>query len=249
VLAGLFALASEDVALAVTGGPADIPVSGADRGTDDADRARKLRPPPFWIDGGIGYQHVSLTTFRAEQDPRADVVSADLVASGAGGPALNLGAGVRVSQLTIGARGSFASLGESAPDGSSASLQLYSIDLELAVRLFSARVEPYVLLGGGYSALGNLGEAVGGLSGAYDVDGANARAGLGVDYYVTPTFTLGARAAGELLFLTRSGVALGDVAEAGETDSLNQAEERIIEGDGSSVGAALSFTLGPGLRF
>jgi hypothetical protein len=128
-------------------------------------------------------------------------------------------------------------------------LQLYSIDAELGVRIPIVRFEPYLLVGGGYSAFGGLDDAISGVGQGLAVDGANVRAGLGLDFYVIPLLSLGARFTGELLFLSRPGVPIRDLATAQQVNTVGEAKARLLEADGSSIGTALNFTVGPALHF
>jgi len=81
------------------------------------------------------------------------------------------------------------------------------------------------------------------------VDGANVRAGLGLDFYVIPLLSLGARFTGELLFLSRPGVPIRDLATAQQVSTIGEAKARLLEADGSSIGTALNLTVGPALHF
>lgn len=218
---------------------------GAESRSEDDPRARR----PFWFDGGAGYEHLDLTTANVQRVQGSTALTADLAPRRVGGLGANVGLGFRILHLTLGARLGMTFFDAAAPTGTDGSLQLYSIDAELGFRLPIGRVEPYILLGAGYSVIGGLGDAVSGLGRGLDIDGANGRLGLGIDYFVNRTLSFGVRITGEALFLARRGVPLRDLAAAQSVDTLGEAKARALEGSASSIGTAVSVTAGPGLHF
>jgi hypothetical protein len=104
-----------------------------------------------------------------------------------------------------------------------------------------------LLLGGGYAVMGGLSDLLHGLGEGLDIDGANARIGLGLDYYFSNEFSVTARTTAELLFLARHGVALRDVPN--QLTSFDAAERGLLAGSGSSVGTALTISAGPAFHF
>jgi hypothetical protein len=109
--------------------------------------------------------------------------------------------------------------------------------------------EPYVQVAGGYSALGGLDDALQGLRQGLDVNGVNARLGLGFDYYLKRHLSIGLRSSGELLFLSRRGVPVRDLLEPKQVDTLGDLRARLLEGDGSTIGTAVSVAGDVGLHF
>jgi len=209
------------------------------------DKPRETRPGV--LRGSVGYTAADLTTFVAESD--GDRFTADLLPSSLQGPSARLGLGLRLSAVSLSLVGSLAAF--SADERFEMdSLYLWSVDGELAFHLFSgSKVEPYLLLGAGYSSLNGIEDAVPGVEGAYRVRGVNARGGIGLDYYATNTFSIGALATAELLFLTRPGVSAFGLMQPEQVETVGEARARALEGDGSSVGAAYSIVIGPGLHF
>ncbi len=132
-------------------------------------------------------------------------------------------------------------------DSIQSTLDLYSIDAELGLKLPFDRLELSLVFAGGYSVIGGLSDLVRDLGAGLDVDGANARFALGLDYYFSNEFSVGARAAAELLFLARHGVALRDVPN--QLTSLDAAQGGLLAGSGSSVGTALNISAGPAFHF
>jgi hypothetical protein len=155
--------------------------------------------------------------------------------------------GGRIFNLTLGARASLANLVTSS--GTAGNLQLWSIDGEATLRLLSGKIEPYLLVGGGYSTFGGLGDAVQGVRQGLDIDGANARLGIGVSIQVTGALSLDARATAELLFLARRGIPVRDLAAPQQVGTIDAAKARILQGSGSSIGTAVALQIGPGVRF
>jgi hypothetical protein len=96
---------------------------------------------------------------------------------------------------------------------------------------------------------GGLGAAISGVARGLDIDGGNLRIGFGLDYYLTNTWSIGARATGELLFLAKSGVPIRDLARAEMVNTVREARTRLAEGEGASGGSAFSVSIGPGLHF
>ena len=127
--------------------------------------------------------------------------------------------------------------------------RFWSLDAEVGVRVPLYRVEPHFVLAGGYSSFGGFGSAVSGLSDGLDVRGVNVRLGGGLDYWVTHAVSLGLDADGELLAIARPGMSVRDLATAQQVGTLNQAEARILQANGSSVGAALSLNAAVGVHF
>lgn len=221
----------------------DQPIDRAPR--EDDSHVRK----PFWIDGGLGWQRLDLTTFYVQRVSGSTALTADLAPRIVSGPGANVGLGARFSLLTLGLRLGMTLFDAASSPSVDGTLQLYSIDAELGVRMPIGRVEPYLVLGVGYSVLGGLGDAVSGLGKGLDIDGANGRIGLGLDYFANPYLSFGIRGTAEALFLARRGVSLRDLAAAQSVDTVGEAKARALEGGGSSVGTAFAITAGPGLHF
>jgi len=220
-----------------------------DRPSADDSKSKWRASKPFWVDAGVGWQRLNMTTVQVERNAAGDALTGDLVPRILDGPTGHLGVGIRFLPLTVGVRAGVATFQDSSPARSVNDMQLYSINAELGVRIPVARFEPYLLVGGGYSAFGGLGDAISGVSRGLAVDGANVRAGLGLDFYVSPLLSLGARFTGELLFLSRPGVPIRDLATAQQVSTMGEAKARLLEADGSSIGTALNLTVGPALHF
>jgi hypothetical protein len=193
----------------------------------------------FLMQAESGYQSLRLRTFEAGTEDRLTV---GFVPSRAAGPAFATGLGVRLGFFTLGLRAGVAHFEDRSLERSVGEYDLWSLAAEAGTRFSLGRFEPYLLLGGGYSAFGGLDDAVDGLGAGLDVDGVNLRAGLGFDIRLARWLTLGARGTGEVLFLGRDGVPVRDLARPKEVDTLGETRERLLEGDGSSIGAAWTIT-------
>jgi hypothetical protein len=165
------------------------------------------------------------------------------------GPAVDVGLGFRLVFLTLGVRGRVASFQDQSPERTVGNWQVWTLDAELGFRAMLRRAEPYLTFAGGYASFGGLDDAVAGLRKGLDVSGLNLRAGAGLDYYLSPHFSVGAHVDAEVLALSRRGVAVADLLEAQRVNTINEAKARILEGDGSSWGWAWTAVAGPGVHF
>jgi hypothetical protein len=192
-----------------------------------------------------GFQSVNMTTFQAEDE---ESFTADLAPTVANGPSVSLGLGLRLLALTLGARGSVAFLSNNESGRPVSDMRLWNISGELGFRFIpNPKLEPYLLLGGGYSVFTGFDAAK--LDGRFKVRGPNARIGLGLDYYASDRVSIGALVLGEALFLTRPGVSAGDLLTPERVETLGEARARVLEADGTSVGTAFSVSIGPGFHF
>jgi hypothetical protein len=80
----------------------------------------------------------------------------------------------------------------------------------------------------------------------------DARAGVGLDFFVTPIFSLGGAVSWEFLALTRPGVAPDQIAQIKANPDLSaydKARADLLELDGSAYGSAFSAMGMLGLHF
>jgi hypothetical protein len=219
------------------------------------ERQVEEREPPtpstnvFWADSGLGWHRVGLTTLHVDRTAAGDALTGDLVSSALSGPSVQLGFGVRWLVLTFGARLGASFFDDPSPGRSSGSSQLYSADAEIGFRIPAGRLEPYFIFAGGYSRFGGLDDAIEGVGRGLDIDGANLRLGFGLDYFFDRHVSIGARIAGEALFLSRPGIPLRQLATPERVSTLGEAKARLLEGEGTSVGSSFAVTVGPGLHF
>lgn len=143
-------------------------------------------------------------------------------ASAQTGPQIGVALGARLLYFTAGLRGRLAFL----PD-----FKAWSVGPEATFHVPMGNLEPYLLAGVGYTALGGI-DAPAQLD--VNIRGVHARLGGGADYYLTPSFSVGGLATAEALFLGRPAVAS---PAAGPLSS-----------GGSGTGLALSLSLVLGLH-
>lgn len=196
----------------------------------------------FWLNGEVGYGMLGLHTFHAN-----DLVDAEVVKSTQDGLVFGFGAGVRLVFLTLGGRFRLGTFDE---------WQLWTLNAELGFRVPLGRLEPNFTFGGGYASLGSF--DTGSVSGAIgdigltsdglNVRGFNLRGGVGLDYFVGSSLSVGANLSGDLLFLTRPpvrGVTAGGAAGGPEAEAAAEVYSR----DGSAVGGAATLMAVVGLHF
>jgi hypothetical protein len=175
----------------------------------------------FWINAEAGFHHLGLQTFKGD-----GLVDASKVPTTATGPMFGAGLGVRLMFITIGPRFRYAPFSRYA---------LWTLDAEVAMRFPLGRLEPYFELAGGYASVGSFDGDVGGAAAAdVKVRGAHVRGGGGLDYYLTPTFSVGANLSLDLYVLSRPAISGG---------------QNVYAESGSSIGAGLGLTAVAGLHF
>lgn len=176
-----------------------------------------------WLNAEFGAQHLGLQTLKGDS-----LVDPKLVKTTQTGMLFGAGLGVRLLVFTVGARFRL---------GNFSDWQLWTLDAEGGLRIPIGSLEPYVNLAAGYAALGSFSTSAPTASKA-SVKGFNVRIGVGLDYYVSNTFSVGGNLSGDLLFLSRS-------AQSGATGD----EAAVYAKDGSSIGAGTTLTLVAGLHF
>jgi hypothetical protein len=174
----------------------------------------------FWLNGEIGVTHMGLQALKGD-----GLVDPSQVETQQTGLTYGGGLGARLVFITIGGRFRMATFSE---------WQLWTANLEVGLRIPVGSLEPYFTLGGGYASLGSF--AGSGVSSEASAAGFDIRGGFGVDYYLTPMFSLGGNLTGDLLFLSRSAVS---GAPAGD----------VYAESGSGIGAGGTLTLVVGLHF
>ena len=161
-------------------------------------------------------QHVGLDTFK-----ESGLVDPTEIESTQTGVLFGAGVGVRLLIFTAGVRFRMASFED---------FKMWTLDAEGGVHIPLGSIEPYANLAVGYASLGSFST-----DSVNSPRGANVRVGLGLDWYISNTFTIGVNASGDVLFLARSG--------SGDATSAVYAE------DGSSIGGGVTGTAVVGLHF
>lgn len=183
----------------------------------------------FYVNVEGGVQHVGIGTLSS--DNMLDSSIADTTQTG---PMFGAGLGVRLLFITVGPRFRLAHFG---------GFDMWTLGAEVAMRFPLGSIEPYFGVGGGYASLGSFEGSSAVKPGDVHARGFDVRAGGGLDYYVTPVFSVGANVSVDLLGLTRPAVPLTVAAAPGASGTVNYAAE------GSSVGMGVAGTAVVGLHF
>lgn len=156
------------------------------RETEGDGRAADL----LWVEGAFGYSYVNLAQFDS------DGFLPGIEQYKGGGYMAALAAGVRLSMLMIGARGTLASYEW---------FDFWTIGGELHLRIPIGSLEPYVRAGAGYGFVGQANYDVPEMSDP-DVFGLVIDAGAGLDIYLDKIVAIGFGVDGAYLNLTRQRV-------------------------------------------
>jgi hypothetical protein len=227
--------------------PADEPEdnSSTEKDLDTSQKSDSKRGLEWlYLDVQGGAQIVGLRTFNLNDKN----FSADFIKTESQGFVMGAGVGVRLVFLTFGAR---------ARVGLFDAWDLFSIGGEMGLRLPFGNLEPHFELGGGYTALGSFKSSLesGAVKSALDntdIAGFYVRAGGGVDYYLTPTFSIGALASFEVLGLTRPGLDPAKITALKADPSLSDIQKKkadLLALNGTSYGAAGTAMAVVGIHF
>jgi hypothetical protein len=150
-----------------------------------------------WIDGYLGGSYIDMRQFSSD--------TLQLEKASAGGPMFALGAGIRLVVLVLGVRAKYNAL---------SAFNMWQLNGELG---FKVPIGDFDLLfggHGGYSFVGSVGDgtvSAGSTSAPSNADavkirGFNAGLDFALDYYATPTFSVGFGGFADFLFLNRPPV-------------------------------------------
>jgi hypothetical protein len=188
---------------------------------DQEDSGRGLEFFYVNVEGGV--QHVGLQTLSSD-----NMIDSSVAKTTQTGPMLGAGLGVRLLFITVGPRFRYAHFSD---------FNMWTLGAEVAMRFPLGNIEPYAMLGGGYASIGSKSDVV-------NARGLDVRVGGGLDYYVTPVFSIGANVTADLLALSRSATPPVNAAGTpGTPGTVNYAA------DGSSVGMGIAGTAVVGLHF
>ena len=196
---------------------------------DRADKEDSGRGLEFaWLNAELGSQYVGLQALKAD-----NLVDGTLVDSKGFGAMYGVGLGARLLAFTLGARFRFANFSD---------WQLWTLGAEAGMHIPLGRFEPYFTFGAGYASLGGFKEAaVSPLNPS--AKGLDLRGGVGLDVYLSNTFSIGGNLSGDLLFLSRSASAPVPLP-GGSQEQQNAAAVYAQDGSGIGAGATLSLVLG-----
>jgi hypothetical protein len=205
---------------------------------DDAKEKDSGRGLSFvWLNVEGGYEHVGLQTFNIDEQN----FTAGFIETSANGGVIGAGLGVQLLFLTIGARGRIGLLD---------AWQLFSVGGEIGFHIPIGRLEPRFNLGGGYAAVGSFSDAVLGEETSVSIRGFYARAGGGLDFFITPVFSIGGAVSWEFMGLTRPGLSPTEIASIeGRASDVEKAKAQALAAEGSGYGSAFTATGVLGLHF
>jgi hypothetical protein len=217
--------------------------SGAGKTEEQLDLAKKQDAGRglewAWLNVEGGFSHVGLHPF----SPREDSFTAGFVDPIANGGYVGAGLGARVLFFTVGARGRITF---------SSAYRIYSVGGEAGLHIPIGKLDPHVDLGGGYAALANIHDARTGGDSPLSIRGYYLRIGGGLDYYLSPVFSIGLNVSGDLLGLTRGALPAADLAKLKANPALGAADQAAadkLSTSAFSLGAALAVTGLVGLHF
>lgn len=199
---------------------------------DRADKEDSGRGLEFvFLNAEAGPSYVGLETLKSK-----GLVDSNLVKSKGLGMTYGAGLGVRLLVFTLGARFRY---------GNFSDWQLWTLNAEAGMHIPLGRIEPYVTFGAGYASLGGIKpEGLG--SSAMSASGLDVRGGVGLDVYLTNTFSVGGNLTGDVLFLGRKDTIPTPFLPPGASPSAASA---VYAGSGSGIGAGATLSAVLGLHF
>lgn len=192
-----------------------------------------------WLNVEGGFSHVGLRPF----NPREENFTAGFVDATANGGEVGAGLGARLLFFTVGARGRISF---------SSAYRIYSVGPEAGLHIPIGKLDPHLDLGGGYVTFANIHDARIGGDSPLAIHGYYLRIGGGLDYYLSPVFSLGLNVSGDLLGLTRAELSAADLAALKARPELSAADQAAADRlatSAFSLGAALAVTGLVGLHF
>ena len=192
----------------------------------------------FWIDSYLGGSYIDMRQFSSDK--------LQLEKASAAGPMFALGAGIRLVVLVVGVRAKYNAL---------SAFNMWQLNGEIGFKIPISQVDILFGLHGGYSFVGSLGDgtvsagnsATPTNTDAVKVRGFNAGLDLAFDYYVSPTFSVGAGFFADGLFLNRPPVALPAGLTAEQQAVV--AADPLYQQSGTSAGLQLGGALRLGVHF
>jgi hypothetical protein len=169
---------------------ASTPPNQTEANLELADKEDSGRGLSFvWLNAELGPGYLGLETLRNK-----GLINSPQIHTKDLGMMYGAGLGMRLLVFTFGARFRFGDF----PDW-----ELWTLNAEAGMHIPIGLIEPYVTLGGGYASLGAWNKSKLG-SDMQNATGLDVRAGVGVDFYLTNTLSIGGNFTGDMLFLSRA---------------------------------------------
>jgi hypothetical protein len=183
-----------------------------------------------WINADIGVDYTSMDSLSSS--------NLGIQKASSFGPAVGVGAGVRLLFFTLGAR---------VRDLQLSDFSLWEVNGEAAFHIRIDHVDPYFGVRGGYAFVGTLSsDAVASGASDFSVHGFNAGLMFGFDYYFNHLFSVGLDGNPEFLFLQRPPIVSLTPAQQ---MFLNAQQLAAYQQSGSSVGFGFAGTAHFGVHF
>ncbi|MDB4939168.1 MAG: hypothetical protein JWP87_6140 [Labilithrix sp.] len=192
----------------------------------------------FWVDAHLGGSYIDMRQFSGD--------TLAIEKASAGGPMFALGAGLRFVVLVLGVRAKYNAL---------SAFNMWQLNGELGFKIPIDKFDFLIGAHGGYSFVGSVGEGTVASSSsatptnndAVKIRGFNAGLDVGLDYYVSPTFSVGGGFFADFLYLNRPPVDLPAGLTQEQKDII--AKEPLYAESGKSAGLQLGGALRLGLHF
>ena len=193
----------------------------------------------FWVDAHIGASYIDMRQFSSDK--------LAIEKSHSGGPMFSLGAGIRYVLLVAGVRAKYNVL---------SAFNMWQVNGEIGLKIPIDSIDLLIGAHGGYSFVGSLGDGTVASSDAsatptnndaVKIRGFNAGLDLGVDYYITKNFSVGAGVFGDFLYLKRPPVSKPDGLTAEQSAALDTND--LYQKSGTSAGMQLGGALRIGGHF
>jgi hypothetical protein len=202
---------------------------------EQSDTGRKFEL--FWVDGHLGASYIDMRQFSSD--------TLQIERANSAGPMFSLGAGIRLVVLVLGVRAKYNAL---------AAFNMVQLNGEIGFKIPISQVDLLFGAHGGYSFVGRVGDGTvtssnAAASNAQDVKirGFNAGLDFAFDYYVSPTFSVGAGVFADGLFLKRPPVDKPAGLTAEQSAALDA--DPLYQQSGTSAGLQLGGALRLGLHF
>jgi hypothetical protein len=228
----------------LTPAPPPPPTPAQIRTVQELDQAKRddagRRLEWVWSDVQGGFEQLGMQTLNGG----ARSFVAGFVDTSSSGGCVSVGAGARLLFFTFLLRGRL---------GVFDSGLLYRIGGEAGLHIPLGNVEPHLALGLGYAAMGGLHDTVGGAAAqAIAIRGFYTRVTAGLDYYVTPIFSVGADLSTELLGLTRPALTAAEVQNVKDSPGVGasfKSNADLLAGAGTGWGGTVAVVGALGLHF
>jgi hypothetical protein len=192
----------------------------------------------IWVDAHLGASYIDMRQFSSD--------TLALEKASAGGPMFALGAGVRFVLLVLGVRAKYNAL---------SAFNMWQLNAEIGLKVPISKLDLLIGAHGGYSFVGSVGEGTAATNSgntptnndAVKIRGFNAGLDFALDYYVTPTFSVGGGVFGDFLYLKRPPVDPPSGLTAEQAALV--ASDPLYQKSGTTAGMQLGGALRLGFHF